>query len=132
MSRSAAGYYLMAIPVQTDGHGKGTLFAQPKVLAPLKAFLEFCFPWWSDGLRLNEEELSSTKITKRTVAGRIRTLVDHDFSLITNIARLARSMLVLARLSPPACLYYDYPLSCLVEKTDGLHRSDPLLFLSSD
>ena len=75
-----AGYYSMPTRVQRDGHGAGTLFTQPKVLDALKALLECCFLGWSDGLRLNEEELSSPKITKRRVAGRIRALSDHDLS----------------------------------------------------
>jgi len=75
-----AGYYCMPARVQSDGHGTGTVFTQPKVLAPLKALLECCFLSWSDGLGLNEEELSSPKITKRPVAGRICTLGDHDLS----------------------------------------------------
>ena len=70
----------MPARVQSDGHGTGTVFTQPKVLASLKALLECCFLSWSDGLGLNEEELSSPKITKRPVAGRICTLGDHDLS----------------------------------------------------
>jgi hypothetical protein len=129
--RVRAGYYCKPTPVQSDGHSTGTLFTQPKVLAPSKALLECCFLWWSDGLRLNEEELSSPKITKRPVAGRVRTLSDHDLSLITSQG-WRDQVWFLGWPSLPVCLYCNYPLNCLVEKTSELHRFSPSLCLPSD